>query len=73
MKKKPLRFIEDGNDDQALSKIDVEADSLCGVSIVRGDNLVTQAQTAVACEIIKNDLSDRERYDKHQRPNHARE
>ena len=34
VKKNALRFIEDGNDVQVLSNSDVEAESLCGVSIV---------------------------------------
>ena len=48
-----LRFIEHGNDVQALANIDVQAESLCSVSIVRGEDLMIQTQTAVACEVIK--------------------
>ena len=57
MKKNAMRFIEDGNDVQALANIDVEAESLCGVSTVLGENLMMQTKTALACEIIKKKLS----------------
>ena len=51
----------------------MEAESPCGVSIVRGENLVIQTQTAKACEMIKKKLAKGEQYDKQQRPNHVRE
>ena len=56
-KKIGLRFIEDGNDVQALANIDVVAESLCGVSIDRGAKLMIQTQTATAYEITKKRLS----------------
>ena len=42
----------------------MEAESLYGVSIVHGENLILQTQTAIACDIVKmklsmvNDLTD---------------
>ena len=57
VKKNALRFVEHGNDLQALANIDVEAASLCGVSIVRMENLMIQTQTAIAREMIKNKVS----------------
>ena len=40
VKKYAVKFIEDGNDVQALSNIDGWAESLCGVSTVRNENLM---------------------------------
>ena len=57
-KKNALRSIEHGNDVQALGNIDVEAESLCSVSIVPGEDLTIQTQTAVAREVIKKQSMD---------------
>ena len=57
MEKNALRFIKDSNDFQALANIHVEAESPCGVSTVRIENLMIQTQTAMACDIIKKKLS----------------
>ena len=40
-----------------MADVDVEAESPCGVSTGRGDNLMIQTQTAIACETVKNKLS----------------
>ena len=76
VKKHALRFMEDCNDVLALANIDVEAASLCGLcglSIVRGENLTIHTQTAIACEIIKKKLPMENEVNKKKRPTYARE
>ena len=57
MKKSALRVIKDGNDFAALANIDVEAESPCDVSIVRGEYLMMQTQTAKPYELIQKELA----------------
>ena len=52
-KNNALRLIEDGNDVQAMANIDLEAESLCDVSIVRGEDLMFHTQTAASCGVVK--------------------